>query len=140
MNDEDREYRALIQREVLNIMGQYCYLRLLRSGGSAIDLAKLARRSGGATDRMSDEQSWRLTVDLIIAAVDADLRYMVGSGSVCAIYVRREVFAEKWQDVAAKAKCSVSRAKDIVAAVTAKLFAHIIARNITQSYAAPLAA
>src|ERR1700741_101048 len=132
MNDDLREYRASVMRDVRAVMGQYVYLKMLRAGGaSAADLEKISRRIGGAaTNRMSDEESWCLTIGIIVTDVDRDLRARYGLLSACKLYVHREVFGETWSKVVARAKCSTALAKDIVAAATASIYAHLVTRGV----------
>lgn len=124
-----REYREHVRGVVHSIMDRYVHLRAQGDeSGRSLDWSGM---TGMSAPSLSDVTLWRLTVATIVAMTDRELRQQHNIESVCALYVRREIFGEKWNDIADRSHRSVSRCKEVVTAATARLYAEFVGRKVT---------
>ena len=128
MNDETRAYRDHVEGTVRRILFQYAYLEeLLHSGASAVRLSDdTIVKLGGE----SDVRMWCLTVGVILSSVDRDLKF---DGAWKATG-RRLCGNQRWIDIADALHMPIEGAKDLVDRVIVRLYAEIVARDISEDY------
>jgi hypothetical protein len=128
-------YREHILAEVRSIGGQWWHLHLLQNGASIATMRKVEEKLeelGVPVGPMSDARAWRLTIEIIMNHVDRDLRVPNAAKAMLA----RLVLGAKWQAISEEMHRPIKSCKDIVTRATARFYAEIVARGITDDYKA----
>jgi hypothetical protein len=135
VTDDVRDMRDSIRKLVRNVLSQYVNLKHALAATSSIDLGALLARIEADLGRPplrtdSPARDFVLTIDQVVTGVDAAL----GVKGACTAVAWRLIFGKSWSFIADGLHRSESRVKEIVDEATAKLFAEIVGRKITEDY------